>query len=222
MDFMNDMVHPEGKFTEQGWPARIEEKQTIENAAHALAAARDADLQVMHVRVGWRPGHPDANRDAPLFAGVAQADALLEGTWGADFHPDLQPNDGEIVIVKRSVSAFAGTELDRLLIRQGISTLVLAGFSTSFVVEGTARDAVDRGYRVIVIEDCCASQTEDMHQFSVQTVLPLLGEVVTADDLIAALSGKPATGVRDSSDNSYFEINAEYAPRPAEPPIAGA
>ena len=195
MDFMNDMVHPDGKFAEQGWPAEIQEKQTIGNAARALAAARNADLPVIHVRVGWRPGHPDANRDAPLFAGVAEADALVEGTWGTDFHPELQPADGELVIVKRSVSALAGTELDRLLIRRGIGTLVLAGFSTSFVVEGTARDAIDRGYRVIVLEDCCASQTEDMHRFSVQVVLPLLGEVVTADDLIAALAGQSASGV---------------------------
>jgi nicotinamidase-related amidase len=189
MDFMNDMVHPDGKFAEQGWPAEIEERGVIESAARALATAREAGLIVIHVRVAWRPGHPDANRDAPLFAGVAEADALVEGTWGADFHPDLKPAEGELVILKRSVSAFAGTELERLLTRQGIGTLVLAGFSTNFVVEGAARDAVDRGYRVIVLEDCCASQTEDMHQFSVQVVLPLLGEVVTADDLIGTLAG---------------------------------
>jgi nicotinamidase-related amidase len=193
MDFMNDMVHPDGKFADQGWPAEIEQRGVIRNAARALAAAREAGLRVFHVRVAWRPGHPDANRDAPLFAGVAQADALVEGTWGADFHPDLQPAEGEVVILKRSVSAFAGTELDRLLIRQGIGTLVLAGFSTSFVVEGTSREAVDRGYRVIVLEDCCASQTAEMHQLSVQTLLPLLAEVLTADELIDAL-GKSASG----------------------------
>jgi nicotinamidase-related amidase len=196
MDFMNDMVHPDGKFADQGWPAEIEQRGTIGNTARALAAAREAGLCVIHVRVAWRPGHPDANRDAPLFAGVAQADALVEGTWGADFHPELQPADGEVVILKRSVSAFAGTELDRLLIRQGIGTLVLAGFSTSFVVEGTAREAVDRGYRVIVLEDCSASQTAEMHQFSVQNLLPLLGEVVTADELIDALSRKSGSAVR--------------------------
>ena len=64
MDFLNDMVHPDGKFAEQGWP--VQERQTIENAARVVSAARDADLEVIHVRVGWRPGHPDANRDAPL------------------------------------------------------------------------------------------------------------------------------------------------------------
>jgi nicotinamidase-related amidase len=196
MDFMNDMVHPDGKFADQGWPAQIEQRGTIANAARALGEARKVGMPVLHVRVAWRPGHPDANRDAPLFAGVAQADALVEATWGADFHPDLQPADGELVILKRSVSAFAGTELDRLLTRKGIDTLVLAGFSTSFVVEGTARDAVDRGYRVVVLEDCCSSQTADMHQFAVQVVLPLLGEVTTVDELIQALRGESVSRVR--------------------------
>lgn len=188
MDFMNDMVHADGKFADQGWPAQIKAGSTIEKTARALGAARDAGLSVMHVQLAWRPGHPDANRDAPLFAGVAEANALVEGTWGSDFHSELQPADGELVILKRSVSAFAGTELDRLLTRRGIGTLVLAGFATSFVVEGTARDAADRGYRVVVLKDCCASLTEAMHDFAVQTVLPLLGEVVTADELIEALA----------------------------------
>ncbi len=194
MDFVNDMVHPDGKFADQGWPAQIEEKPTIENAARALAAARDRELTVMHVRLAWRPGHPDVNRDAPLFAGAPQLDALVEGTWGADFHPNLQPAEDELVILKRSVSAFGGTELDRLLTRRGVATLLLAGFATSFAVEGTARDAVDRGYRVIVLEDCCASFTEDMHQFSIQAVLPQLGEVVATDDVIRALAVRSAPG----------------------------
>ena len=194
MDFMNDMVHPDGKFAEQGWPAEIEEKHTIENTGRALAAARDAGLRVIHVRVTWRPDFRDANLNAPLFVGAADAEALVEDTWGTEIHPNLQPADGETVLVKHSVSAFAGTDLGRLLIRDGIDTLVLAGFSTNFVVEGTARDAVDRGYRVVVLADCCAAQTDAMHRFAVEVVLPLLGEVTTADELIDALSGKSRSG----------------------------
>lgn len=188
MDFMNDMVHPDGRFADQGWPAQVEASGAIANTARALTAARDGRLAVMHVQLAWRPGHPDANQEAPLFAGVAQADALVEGTWGAEFHPELQPADDEPVILKRCVSAFTGTELDRLLTQQSIGTVVLAGFATSFVVEGTARQAADRGYRVIVLHDCCASLTEEMHQFAIEAVLPLLGEVATADELIEALA----------------------------------
>jgi nicotinamidase-related amidase len=194
MDFENDLVHPDGKFADAGVPAQVEEKRAIPNAARALTAAREAGLPVLHVQVAWRPGFSDANLHAPLFAGAAESDALVEGTWGADFHEDLQPAEGELVIVKRGVSAFAGTELERLLNRRGIDTLVLAGIATSFVVEGTARDAVDRGYRVIVLGDCCASMTDEMHRFSVETLLPLLTEVVLADELIEALAETSAAG----------------------------
>ena len=89
---------------------------------------------------------------------------------------------------KRSVSAFIGTELDRLFRVRDVNTLVFTGVATNFAVEGSAREAVDRGYRAIVLEDCCASHPPDMHAFSVDRILPVLCEVATADDFIAALA----------------------------------
>lgn len=193
MDFQNDMVDPEGAFASQGWASQVQEKGAIENAARALAAARSAGLPVFHVGVAWRPGFREANDRAPLFAGVREANGLVEGTWGAEFHPELQPADGELVIRKRSVSAFSGTELDRLLRLSDINVVVLTGFATTWVVEGTARDAVDRGYGVIVLGDCCATFTDEMHRFALETTLPLLGTVTTADEFASALTDVPAS-----------------------------
>lgn len=188
MDFQNDMVDPKGAFASQGWASQIEEKQAIENTARALTRARGAGLRVIHVGVAWRPGHPEANRHAPLFAGVEQAEGLVEDTWGAEFHPRLQPADGELVIRKRGVSALAGTELDRFLRLSDINVLVLTGFSTNWVVEGTARDAVDRGYSVIVLGDCCATFNDEMNRFALEVTLPLLGTVTTSDEFISSLA----------------------------------
>jgi nicotinamidase-related amidase len=188
MDFQNDLVDPEGVFASQGSAAEVKEKQAIENTARLLATARNVGLTVVHVAVAWRPGHREANRSAPLFAGVGEADALVEGTWGAAFHRDLQPAEGELVITKRGVSALAGTELDRLLRLRDVNVLVLTGFATNFVVEGTARDAVDRGYTVIVLSDCCASFTDEMHRFSLDAILPQLGTVTTSEELASSLA----------------------------------
>lgn len=193
MDFQNDMVDPGGAFASQGWASEVQEKRAIENTARALAAARSAALPVIHVGVAWRPGFPEANRRAPLFAGVEQANGLVEGTWGAEFHPELKPASGELVIRKRSVSALAGTELDRLLRLSDINVLALTGFATTWVVEGTARDAVDRGYSVVVLGDCCATFTEEMHRFALEVTLPLLGTVTTADEFASALTDVPAS-----------------------------
>jgi nicotinamidase-related amidase len=81
-------------------------------------------------------------------------------------------------VYKRGVSALAGTELDRLFRLRDINTLVLTGVATQFAVEGTAREAVDRGYRVLVLEDCCASRVR---------ILRTLCQVTTADRFIGDL-----------------------------------
>jgi len=69
-----------------------------------------------------------------------------------------------------------------------LTTLVLAGISTTLAVEGTARAAANRGYNVVVIEDCCASVPDEWHEFSVTSVLPLIAEVCSSDDVLAALT----------------------------------
>jgi nicotinamidase-related amidase len=188
MDFQNDLVDPEGAFAPQGSAAEVKEKRAIESTAGVLATARNVGLTVVHVAVAWRSGHREANRSAPLFAGVGEADALVEGSWGAEFHRDLQPAEDELVITKRGVSALAGTELDRLLRLRDVNVLVLSGFATNFVVEGTARDAVDRGYTVIVLSDCCASFTDEMHRFALDAILPQLGRVTTSEEFVSSLT----------------------------------
>ena len=188
MDFQNDLVDAEGAFGSQGTAAEVKEKRAIENTARVLAAARNVGLTVVHVAVAWRPGHQEANRSAPLFAGVGEANALVEGSWGGDFHPVLRPAEDELVITKRGVSALTGTELDRLLRLRDVNVLVLTGFATNFVVEGTARDAVDRGYRVIVLSDCCASFSDEMHRFALDAILPQLGTVTTSGEFINSLT----------------------------------
>lgn len=187
MDFINDIVHPDGAWGADGPASQVEAGATIENTGAALAAAREQGLSVIHVRVAWRKGGADVNPSAPLFQG-AGIGILIDGTWGADFHDKLPPQPGELEIVKRSVSAFAGTELDRFLPLQGIRRLVLAGVLTNFVVEGTARDAVDRGYEVVVLEDCCASLTDEMHRFATQVVLPMIGTVTSSRRFVSDLA----------------------------------
>jgi nicotinamidase-related amidase len=193
MDFQNDMVDPEGKFGSQGSAAEVERKRALENTAKALDAARRERITVVHVGLAWREGHPEINPNASVFAGAVPAAGLVEGTWGAEFHPDVRPEDAEIIVRKRSVSAFSGTELDRFLRLRGVRTLVLSGFATNFVVEGTAREAVDRGYEVIVLADCCASYSAEMDDFALQTILPLLGTVTTSAEFVQALTEVPSS-----------------------------
>ena len=91
---------------------------------------------------------------------------------------------GDLVIVKRQWGAFYGTELDLQLRRRSIETIVLAGISTNIGVESTARDAYERGYDQVFVEDAMSSTSEDAHRMSVTTVFPRMGRVRTSKDLI--------------------------------------
>lgn len=166
MDFQNDIVDPKGLFGSQGIADRIRANGVIPRTAEVIGAARAGSLRVVHVAVAYRPGHPEIVGTAPLFRAIKDGNALVEGTWGAAFHPDVAPIDGELVVTKRGVSALAGTDLDAILRAAGITAIVLAGIATNFVVEGTTRDAVDRGYDVTILTDCCATFSDEMHHFA--------------------------------------------------------
>jgi nicotinamidase-related amidase len=193
LDFQNYGIHPEGYWAKHGepdWPAIA--RPAAEQTARVLDVARRHRLLVVHVGVAWREGSPEMNLTAPLFAEAP--DRSVEGTWESEFYEPLRPAPGEIVVYKRSVSALAGTELDRLFRLRDINTLVLTGVATHFAVEGTAREAVDRGYDVIVLEDCCASRETEVHDFSIGMILRRLCHVTTAESFVRTLDSGTRSG----------------------------
>lgn len=188
MDFQNYGLHPDGYWAGQGLPEfPAGAYPAVANLARLLGAARDAGLLIVHVRAAWRPGSPDMNTAVPVFA--RGPDRAVEGSWDADFYEPVAPRENELVVTKRGIGALIGTELDRLLRIRGINTVILCGIATNWVVESTAMDAADLGYRVIVPEDCSASITAEMHLFAIERVLPDVATITTADDLIASLDG---------------------------------
>jgi nicotinamidase-related amidase len=191
LDFQNYGIHPQGYWAKHGepdWPAIA--RPAVDNTARVLVAARRKRVLVVHVGVAWRPGSPEMNTTAALFARAP--DRSVEGTWGSEFFEPVRPGSDELVLYKRGVSALAGTELDRLFRLRDINTLVLTGVATHFAVEGTAREAVDRGYRVVVLEDCCASRDNETHRFSIDVILRSLCRVTTAESFIQELEGDRA------------------------------
>ncbi len=187
MDFQNDLVHEDGAFKDFGFAQMVKQNDVFDKTAALLDTARRTGLKVIYVSVKWRPDYPEINRSAGLFQAVIGANALVEGTWGASIHEAVAPREDEPSLAKRSVSAFAGSDLTNLLTASGITTLLLTGVATNFVVEGTAREAVDRGYNAIVIGDCCASASQEIHDSALSTTLPFLVTVTTSEEAIEAL-----------------------------------
>ncbi len=187
LDLLNYNVHPDGYWNQATPGAAKLAEPMIEGTVRALDVARREGITVIHVANSWRDGHPDVNLHAPWMRDAKEANRSLDGSWGVEFFEPVAPGAGEFVVQKRSVSAFVGTELERLLLIRDISTLVLAGGITNFAVEGTARHASDLGYRVVVLKDCTSSISDEWQSFSIGQILPLIGEVVTTAEFADAL-----------------------------------
>lgn len=109
-----------------------------------------------------------------------------ERTPEREIHPAIVPQPGELVLTKRRTGPFSTTNLDEMLKKQGIETLVLMGISTSGCVLSTVRWAADIDYRLIVISDCCADRDDEVHRVLMEKVFPRQASVVTAQEFIRA------------------------------------
>jgi nicotinamidase-related amidase len=162
----------------------------LSRAAAVLIAARRAGVPVVHVQVGFRPGLPEVSDRNLLFARVKaspQHQTLFDGPLAA-IAPALGPETGDIVVTKRRVSAFAGTDLAMLLRAKDVTTLVLFGIATSGVVLSTLLDACDDDYQIVVIADCCADLDDELHSALLQRFFPQRAAVMTADEFVTAMS----------------------------------
>ena len=160
--------------------------EVVTRAVQVAAALRAAGGIVVLVHVTPSPDGKDGLRpvtDTPAQAGGRS----LPPDW-AEFVPELVPQAGDIIITKRQWGAFYGTELDLQLRRRGIDTIVLCGISTSIGVESTARDAFERGYTQIFVEDAMACRDAVEHAHTVSTLFPRIGRVRSTAEVLAALS----------------------------------
>jgi nicotinamidase-related amidase len=164
------------------------EKALLGTVKRVLDAARSASATIVFITVSFRDDYADAPAHAPLFQAEKARGVMKAGSPGAAICEALTPQAGDIVINKHGVDPFNSTHLANVLRARDVDTLVLMGVWTNFVVEATARTGADLGYRIIVVSDGCASDTEDHHEFFVTQILPQIGTAATASDVIAALS----------------------------------
>ena len=156
----------------------------LDRVAGAIATARARGMAVGYVRVAF----DDADYDAvpptnKIFARLAEGRVNHVDSPATAVHDRLAPEPGDIVVRKTRVGAFSTTDLDEQLRKRGISTVVLAGISTSGVVLSTVRDAADRDYRIIVLADGCADFDAEVHDVLLGKVFPRQADVVTVADL---------------------------------------
>jgi len=171
--------------TEPHPPAKV-----IGNAARLAAALRSRGGFVVLVRVAFSLDgkdalHPTLDPGSPAFSGARPPD------W-AELVPELSGHAEDHVVTKKQWGAFYGTDLDLQLRRRRIGTLLLCGISTAFGVESTARDAFERGYEQVFVEDAMSARAAAEHEHAVLRIFPRMGRVRKTEQVLAALTpGSP-------------------------------
>src|SRR5438445_4767192 len=215
VDMENDFVTKGGMFDRAGRDISGAQK-AIAPTAKVLAAARQARLKIIYLKMGYHADLSDlgaadsVNRMRHLKFGVGQTIRAPDGresrvsirdTWGTDIVPELKPQASDIVIYKTRFSGFYQTDLDATLKKFGIKYLIVTGVTTSICVESTVRDAMFRDYLCVMLRDCMSEPIgHDLprtnHDASLLNAEVLLGWVSDSDQLIKALAAKASQAAR--------------------------
>lgn len=161
----------------------------VPKLAKLADAFRAAGHPVFHTPVVHRPDHLGLQPNTLINALSLKRSQMIKGAKEADFVDELRPKEGDFVIERTSgIFTFVGTELDTLLRRQKIETVVMSGVSSNLAIPGNVMVASDLGYNVVVPEDCIAGAETETHDIVVKNQLSLLARVVSLDDIIASIS----------------------------------
>ena len=162
-----------------GIVSRFDSPSTVRSAGTALAAARAHGVPVVFVRIAFRDGYPEAAAGNRTFSSLAERGGMTLEDPATQVVPELAPAAGEVVVVKRRVSAFTGSDLEVVLRSAGVDHLVLTGIATSGVVLSTLREAADKDFRLTVLADACADNDPEVHRVLTEKVFPRQAEVTT-------------------------------------------
>jgi len=186
-DLQNDVIMDGGAFDGSGAPAHAKQQHVVENVRRLAEAARARGVAIIHVWFVVEPGAPGVTLNAPLFEGLVDSKAMVRGSWGAAPVSGLEPRPGDFVVEKMRMSAWEGTRLETILKATGRDMIINTGAWTNMSVEHTARTGADKGYFMIVPEDCCSTMNADWHSASINFAMQNVAVVTRADAVIRAL-----------------------------------
>ncbi|MGB6179374.1 cysteine hydrolase family protein [Carnobacterium sp.] len=174
IDMQRDFLYP-GGFGEQLGNDVSTTNSIIPNVKRVLDKAREKEMLVIHTREGHRPDLTDlpaskSKRGGGIGEEGPMGRILVRGEYGHDIVDELQPIEGEVILDKPGKGAFYQTDLETILKNKNIKSLILAGVTTHVCVQSTIREANDRGYECLMLEDCCAAFDKKDHEDSIRMI----------------------------------------------------
>jgi nicotinamidase-related amidase len=200
IDMQYSNAHPDygiGRFLKENYPEAAAyyfdrlNKQVLPNQIKLLGFFRKNRMRLTYLTVGpTLPDHSDYKRPVSRKIGGAFLTSKLlapAGTFEHSILEELKPQKGELVLNKTSAGAFNSTGLDMILRNMGITDLVIAGVASHACVETTSRDAADRGYVCVLVDDACATHSQELHDGTMRSFAAVSGRVLNTDEIIAFL-----------------------------------
>ena len=194
IDMQRDFLEPGGFGSALGNDVSLL-SAAVEPLQRVLAATRELGMTIIHTRECHRPDMadcPPAKFARGEFIGTdsPKGRILIRGEYGHDIVDELAPLPGEVVLDKPGKGSFYATDLELMLRNAGIKSLIVTGVTTEVCVHTTVREANDRGFECLVLEDCCGSYFPEFHEVALRMVAAqggIFGWVGSSEDLLSAL-----------------------------------
>lgn len=177
IDMQNDFVEPDGVLCVAG------AKPTIPAIQNLVKYGRDNDWKIIYIIREHRPSGLDVDEPrVPLFTD-GKPGYCVPGTWGAEIVKGLEPEKDDLVVAKFRNSAFFNTQLDLILRRLGVNTVILAGTQYPNCVRGTANDAMSYNYETVVCTDACSAKTPEVAQANIYDMRNMGIKCISLDEV---------------------------------------
>jgi ureidoacrylate peracid hydrolase len=200
------VIDPVNDFLSEGGAAwemtklTVQKNNVVENMKRAIEGARGRGIPVLMGPMAYTE-EDYANEELQRRSGINrimfELKMFLAGSWGADFHPDLQPAEGDIVLLPHKGTDVMQTDLPEHLQRLGITHLVICGMTANLCCESTGRHATEAGYDVVYLWDAIGSESLPSYEAAIRVNYPLISNgVMDVDEFLSALDASPTGEVR--------------------------
>lgn len=170
----------------RGLADQVTDRGIIARIAALAEICRSSDVPVIHCTVRLLPGARGFTVSSPLHAIMRRNPMLCADRAESAIVPGLAPYPDDVICERHhGITAFHGTDLEALLRGFGVETVILTGVSTNIALPGMAIEAVNRGFSVVIPEDCTAGGSTETHEHAVRHTLPILASI-TRSDVVAA------------------------------------